>query len=132
MECELFSGTNGRAKSRSRSCIYAFISMSSFSSISATYIANENYFNWKLFNHTLFLEICVFLFYIKALKCDNYSRNYQSIVRTDRSTFTTRDAKLIFDAYTSLAFDPCFPSIWSSLLIEIIILNMSIKKRRKD
>lgn len=31
--------------------------------------------------------------------------------RTDRSTLTTRDAKLIFDAYTSFAFDPCFPSI---------------------
>lgn len=36
-------------------------------------------------------------------------------VLTDRSTLTTRDAKLIFDAYTSFAFDPCFPSIWSNL-----------------
>lgn len=36
VECELFSGTSGRAKSRSRSCIYAFINISNFSSISAT------------------------------------------------------------------------------------------------
>lgn len=36
-------------------------------------------------------------------------------VLTERSTLTTRDAKLIFDAYTSFAFDPCFPSIWSNL-----------------
>lgn len=33
------------------------------------------------------------------------------VILTDRSTLTTRDAKLIFDAYTSLAFDPCFPRI---------------------
>lgn len=32
------------------------------------------------------------------------------------SILTTRDAKLIFDAYTSFAFDPCFPNIWSNLL----------------
>lgn len=37
MECEFVSGTNGRAKNRSRSCIYAFIKISNFSSISATY-----------------------------------------------------------------------------------------------
>lgn len=37
MECEFVSGTNGRAKNRSRSCIYAFIKISNFSSMSATY-----------------------------------------------------------------------------------------------
>lgn len=36
MECEFVSGTNGRAKNRSRSCIYAFIKISNFSSMSAT------------------------------------------------------------------------------------------------
>lgn len=36
MECEFVSGTNGRAKNRSRSCMYAFIKISNFSSMSAT------------------------------------------------------------------------------------------------
>lgn len=33
------------------------------------------------------------------------------------SILTTRDAKLIFDAYTSFALDPCFPNIWSNLFV---------------
>lgn len=36
MECEFVSGTNGRATNRSRSCMYAFIKISNFSSMSAT------------------------------------------------------------------------------------------------
>lgn len=46
---------------------------------------------------------------------------------TDRSTLTTRDAKLIFDAYTSLALDPCFPRIWSNLLISTCSLAYFMK-----
>lgn len=36
MECEFVSETNGRAKNRSRSCMYALIKISNFSSMSAT------------------------------------------------------------------------------------------------
>lgn len=95
MECEFVSGTNGRAKNRSRSCIYAFIKISNFSSMSATY-GHEDMIE---INMTAPGERRVFF------KKKKFSR------RTDRSTLTTRDAKLIFDAYTSFAFDPCFPSI---------------------
>ncbi|MPC26970.1 hypothetical protein E2C01_020122 [Portunus trituberculatus] len=44
---------------------------------------------------------------------------YTSTIRvpalTCLSTFTMREARLILDSYTSLALDPCFPRIWSSL-----------------
>lgn len=47
LECEVDSGTNGSAKSRSRSCMYALIKTSNFSSMSAT---------WKCFFDSKFDE----------------------------------------------------------------------------
>jgi hypothetical protein len=49
--------------------------------------------------------------------------HYNSL--TCLSILTTRDAKLIFDAYTSFAFDPCFPNIWSSLLLLFVKLKIN-------
>lgn len=81
MECE---SKIGRAKNRSRSCMYAFIKISNFSSISTTFIKEmmkKYILQFRLlFNYLLILIILA------------------SYILTERSTLTTREAKLIFDA----------------------------------
>jgi hypothetical protein len=51
-----------------------------------------------------------------------------TITLTCLSILTTRDAKLIFDAYTSFALDPCFPNIWSNLNFLIFLIDEKIVK----
>lgn len=82
MECE---SKIGRAKNRSRSCMYAFIKISNFSSISTTFVKKtekkKNIIEFRRF-----------------LNCSLIVINFASYVLTERSTLTTREAKLIFDA----------------------------------